>query len=36
MENFGDLGGQPWEKEVKARRGEGQALKHFNKEIMEA
>lgn len=36
MENFRDLGGQPWEKEVKARHGEGQTLKHFNKEMMEA
>lgn len=36
MENFRDLGGQPWEEEVKARCGEGQTLKYFNKEIMEA
>lgn len=29
MENFKDLGGLPWKKEVKVRPGEGQTLKQF-------
>lgn len=39
MENFRDLGGQPWKKEVKARPDKGRPFKQlhdFIKEMMEA